>query len=272
MPEKIGGTRSLVAFFVIAYVWAWLFYVPMAVVHAPPQWAILATLGPTIAAVVVHRIEAGNYRVVAIFKHLPGVLVGTAVGVALMLLAYVVLPALTTANPRKLHWSVLGSVAVYNYSTLLGGPLFEEPGWRGFALPRLEPRYGPMGATLVLAPLWAGWHLPLLFYPGWISASWWVYLLFILGSSVILTFVTNLARFSVVAPIVTHAVFNTASRFLNGMFAGEAPNVRIVPFELIMALGGLTIATVLIFATRGQLAYAQGRRIVADAKNRLPVS
>jgi hypothetical protein len=60
-PEKIGGTRSLVAFFVIAYVWAWLFYVPMAVVHAPPQWAILATLEPTIAAVVVHRIEAGNY-------------------------------------------------------------------------------------------------------------------------------------------------------------------------------------------------------------------
>jgi membrane protease YdiL (CAAX protease family) len=246
--------------------------VPMAVVHARPQWVILATLGPTIAAVVVHRIEAGNYRAVAIFTNLPAVLVATAVGVPLMLLAYVVLPALTTADVRKVHWSVLGSVAVYNYSTLLGGPLFEEPGWRGFALPRLEARYGPVGATLVLAPLWAGWHLPLLFYAGWISASWWVYLLFILGSSVILTYVTNLARFSVVAPIVTHAVFNTASRFLNGMLAGTEPHVRVVPFELVMALGGLAIATVLVVATHGQLGYAQGQLIVADAKNRLPVA
>ncbi len=269
MSERVGGTHSLVTFFVIAYAWAWLFYMPMAIVHARLQWVMLAALGPTIAAAVANRIETGTYRAFTIFTTLRRVLGATAVGVALMLLAYVVLPAVTTADVRKLHWSILGSVSVYNYSTLLGGPLFEEPGWRGFALPRLEARYGPVGATLVLAPLWAGWHLPLLFYTGWISASWWVYLLFILGSSVILTYVTNLARFSVVAPIVTHAVFNTASRFLNGMLAGAEPNVRVVPFELVMALGGLATGVVLILATSGQLGYASRTVIGVSDSNAL---
>jgi uncharacterized protein len=48
------------------------------------------------------------------------------------------------------------SVAVF----LLGGPLGEEPGWRGFVLPRLQPRFGPLGGTLLLGFLWGCWHLP----------------------------------------------------------------------------------------------------------------
>ena len=43
------------------------------------------------------------------------------------------------------------------------GPLGEEPGWRGFALPRLQSRYSPLAATTILALLVAGWHLPLFF-------------------------------------------------------------------------------------------------------------
>jgi len=39
--------------------------------------------------------------------------------------------------------------------------LGEEPGWRGFVLPRLQQRYSELGASLILAPLWAVWHLPL---------------------------------------------------------------------------------------------------------------
>jgi membrane protease YdiL (CAAX protease family) len=44
---------------------------------------------------------------------------------------------------------------------VLGGG-FEEPGWRGFALPRLQARHvTPIRATLVLALIWGLWHLPL---------------------------------------------------------------------------------------------------------------
>ena len=43
------------------------------------------------------------------------------------------------------------------------GPLGEEPGWRGFALPGLQERYSPLLSTAILALLVAGWHVPLFF-------------------------------------------------------------------------------------------------------------
>ena len=50
------------------------------------------------------------------------------------------------------------------------GPLWEEPGWRGFALPRLQRQYGPLAGTLVLGFLWALWHAPG-FLGGWLVGS-----------------------------------------------------------------------------------------------------
>ncbi|MGQ0736605.1 MAG: CPBP family intramembrane glutamic endopeptidase [Acidobacteriota bacterium] len=246
--------KTLVVFFAIAYAWAWLVFVPLVIVRGPLEWTVVAAFGPTIAALVTHRVTTGNYRAFRLSTTWPRMLGATAVGVALMLLAYVVLPGVTTADPRTLHWSVLISPAVYNYSTLLGGPLGEEPGWRGYALPRLESALGPVRSSLVLGLLWTGWHLPLFLYPGWTSSPLWIYVLFLTGQSLILTYGTNLARFSILTPIAMHATFNTVSRFLSGLFAGTQPSAPI-PFELVMALGGVAIALVLILATRGQHAY-----------------
>jgi membrane protease YdiL (CAAX protease family) len=43
----------------------------------------------------------------------------------------------------------------------LDGPMQEELGWRGFALPRIQERYAALVANLILGVLVAGWHLPL---------------------------------------------------------------------------------------------------------------
>ncbi len=255
---RVRAGRSwteLILYFILAYVWSWAVFVPMVILRAPIQWTILGTLGPTVAAVVAQRAAAGNFRAFRVRTTWPRTLGATAAGIALAVLAYVVLPSVTTIDPRKLHWGVLVSTSVYNYSTLLGGPLFEEPGWRGFALPRLEARFGPLSGSLVLAVLWAGWHVPLFFYPGWTTASWWIFFLIVTGETFLLTYVTNLARFGVIAPILMHAAFNTATRFLNGLFAGtEGPHTRI-RFELVMALCGLALAAVLVLVTRGRLGY-----------------
>jgi hypothetical protein len=53
------------------------------------------------------------------------------------------------------------------------GPLGENPGWQGFALPGLQGSgYSPLLATMILAPLVSLWHLPLFFWePGGLRPS-----------------------------------------------------------------------------------------------------
>jgi membrane protease YdiL (CAAX protease family) len=251
------SANPLTVFFVVAYVWGWGVFIPMAVLHLDLRWTVLATLGPTVAAVIARHVEAGDYRAFRIRGPWFRVIGATVAGVMLIVIAFAVLPAVATADARTLHWSVLASLSFYNYSTLLGGPLFEEPGWRGFALPRLQARLGPVRASILLALVWAGWHAPLFFYSGWTSSPAWIYLLILTGDSLLLTYGTNLARFNVITPIAMHAAFNTVPRFLGGLFTGTAGPRLWFRMELILALGGLLTAALVLLMTRGRLGYRQ---------------
>jgi membrane protease YdiL (CAAX protease family) len=62
-------------------------------------------------------------------------------------------------------WILLVSFA---HNLLLGGPLGEEIGWRGFLLPQLLKRYSPMTASLILGVVWALWHAPIDLYSGYL--------------------------------------------------------------------------------------------------------
>ena len=156
----------------------------------------------------------------------------------------------------------------YNYSTLFGGPLFEEPGWRGFALPRLQAALGPLPAALALGTFWAAWHLPLFLYPGWTSMPVWLYFLMLLPLSVMMSLAANIARFGVLAPILLHAAFNTLGKYFAGLFRYASPgsggflpvlaqtlhrNISL-SFDELVVVGGWSGAVVIVLATRGRLA------------------
>jgi hypothetical protein len=96
----------LTLFFVLAYLLSWSVFLPVVLFRAPPPFTILATFGPFLAALVTNYLATGNYRWFLTSTTWWRTLGGTAVGVALVVLAYVVLPAISTAAPDQLNWRI----------------------------------------------------------------------------------------------------------------------------------------------------------------------
>jgi membrane protease YdiL (CAAX protease family) len=120
--------------------------------------------------------------------------------------------------PRELFaagpWPLLPFVFVQ--TLLLSSPMGEEPGWRGFALPRLQARLGALGASLVLGVLWGLWHLPLALTSGDPTAgtfSGW-YLLGITGEAVLYTWLFNSTGGSLLLVLLLHAAMSITGLFL----------------------------------------------------------
>lgn len=92
------------------------------------------------------------------------------------------------------------------------GPLGEELGWRGYALPRLLERTGALNAALVIGAVWSVWHLPAFLIPGAMGASldgfgWWALDTFAL--SLLMTWLFVRAGGNVlIAGMVPHFVIN----------------------------------------------------------------
>ncbi len=61
-------------------------------------------------------------------------------------------------GPAELGLSLLLIIPITFFSGLITSPLLEEPGWRGYALPRLQAMYGRNVASLVLGSYWWLWH------------------------------------------------------------------------------------------------------------------
>lgn len=83
----------------------------------------------------------------------------SAAGIMLLVLFGQPLPPMPRTEAAR---ELLPLLATTFIATLLyGGPLGEEVGWRGFALPRLQARHSPLVASLLLSVIWGLWHVPL---------------------------------------------------------------------------------------------------------------
>ena len=105
---------------------------------------------------------------------------------------------------RQLPWLYLVS--------LLQSPLGEEPGWRGFALPRLLARYSPLTASLLLSLVWACWHWPMSFFL-LIDDPFYLYWLDFIPITILLTWLYNRTRGSVLISIFFHTSVNVARQW-----------------------------------------------------------
>ena len=133
--------------------------------------------------------------------------------------------------------------------------LGEEPGWRGFALPRLQKQYGPLGGTLILGVLHGLWHLPIYFVPGSILEGPFEITAvaantgLIIAMTVIWTWFFNHAGQSVFFAMLVHGVSNAAS--------GLIPQLPLdaISDPWFSFKTGAAFALLLILFTRGRLGY-----------------
>ena len=144
-------------------------------------------------------------------------LVAIGLPLALQLVAVAINPLLGAAAPNWGAIPPLGEVAAWVAIFLVfSGPLGEEPGWRGFALPRMLERQGALAASLLLGVLWAAWHLPLglvgdLTVYGSINA---------VLAAVVFTWLWQNTRGSVLLAILMHASHQNSVRYLGRVYEG----------------------------------------------------
>ena len=156
--------------------------------------------------------------------------------------------------------------------TMIGGPLGEEFGWRGFALPNLQRKWGAVTASIILGIVWALWHLPLFFQSDSIHAQIGVQLLpvYVIGEivlAIIITWVYNKTGGSLlVGGIILHNADNFwASALLTNdtvaaVQSGEQSQLDIQLYILSVVVG-LLVALVLAIATKWKLGLSEGGQV-----------
>ena len=119
------------------------------------------------------------------------------------------------------------------------GPLGEEFGWRGFALPRLLQRHGALAAALILGVVWWAWHLPLFFISSMSQQklSIPVFLLNALALSVIMTWLYRRTQGDLLLMILIHVAANYCG-WIGVPFTAEV-TVEVACAGVIVACGGL---------------------------------
>lgn len=222
--SKRVNRYPLSTFFALAYAlswWPWILYV----FELSPQ--PIVGFGPFLAAVIVLSITRGKRGVVTLLRQMVQWRVPLKWYAVALLLPVAIAVAATGVNllagaqtPSAIElgaWpSLLSTFLLLLLVPGIGGA-WEEPGWRGYALPRLQVGRSALSASLIL---WVGlvvWHLPL-FLVGEIH---WSDAIFMFGFVVIFNWVFNNTSGSVLIIMLMHAMNNTISGdFFGPMFSG----------------------------------------------------
>lgn len=102
---------------------------------------------------------------------------------------------------------------------LFGGPLNEEPGWRGFALPRLQSKFSPLVASLILGTFWGLWHVPLHLMGMYYGGAWGAIIrIQEIPRAILFTWLYNRTKGSLLLTVLFHAAINTTGFFLPRSF------------------------------------------------------
>lgn len=176
--------RPAVSFYLLALTLSWGYWLtllalglrvgPGSVSHFP------GLLGPVLAAIAVTAVVGGRKALLDLFgrmfllgPHWAAKLLLALSPLALGAVAYIAIFVLGKPLPRLSAFAhVPGLPETWPLAAVLAAVIVvngfgEETGWRGFLTERLLPKHGRLRSALVVALLWAFWHLPLF----WLNTS-----------------------------------------------------------------------------------------------------
>lgn len=186
-------------------------------------WRIHGSLSPFWSKITRWRIGAGWWMAVLVMP-----LAILAIGWVVMAIRG--LPLFPDTTPQ------LWLMPLFLVFMLLFGGGQEEPGWRGFALPRLQAEMSALWASVIIGILWAAWHLPLFYFAGSGQANLnlVIYFPYVIAISIIHTWIYNNSGGSVLAVMFLHAMVN--------LIGGFIPMGVIVEAEVATLIGAWIVA------------------------------
>jgi membrane protease YdiL (CAAX protease family) len=278
--QAVIRQHPLFFYFLIAYAFSWILMIPAVLAEwgALPKglFVILFTIksfGPAVAAYVLIRITAGKAGLAGFkqrffqgrvsWKWYVFILLGIP---AVTVLGACVLPGVL-ASFQGLKPAYFGVSYLINFVLIFfaGGPLGEEPGWRGFALPRLQSRYGVLRANLLLGVMWTFWHLPDFLTsaqgggPDVGLAPFYtrlpIFFVMVMALTFVFSWVYNHTGGSIFIALLLHASFNTFDGAIQPLFSAPIMTRSDLPYMI----GTVGLAILITALTRGRLGYQPGQ-------------
>lgn len=250
------GNSALVTFFALSFGWTWACWAAAKVAEGRSAGLttvllLASAFGPSLAAVVTVLAFDGRLGLARRLKLCLDWRLGWSryvlalLGPVLVILGALGLHAALggSLRPSAAEGKYLRALWLIVPTTLLGGPLGEEFGWRGFALPALADRLGWRWAAILIGVIWGLWHLPLFYMAG--TAQSGLPMGLFLASSVALSVVMARlcagAGYSVLPAIAVHAAVNWGSMVLPVMPEGGSirPYSIAVTFLILIAVAAL---------------------------------
>ena len=221
--------QPIAAFFTLAYTFSWLPWVLGTLMPASRPFVLYPFFasGPLLAALVVIPMTQGRAGLRAwaarmvkwragwrLYALAIGIPLTVALGAAALNVVFGA-PSLSLAQILGANGNAQGFSSMLGISPVLGlvlvfairlidpteGPLGEEPGWRGYALPGLQAKRSPLVAALMVGLLAAGWHLPIFL----VGAASPIEILAPFGLGIVSCWVYNRTSGSLLLSIMLHA-------------------------------------------------------------------
>ena len=233
----------LLLFYIVSYLFSWLFWISGIVLserftlisqNSSTLFFIIGSFGPFFSAIFITHISEGKTGIKKLFKRV----FNWRVNIRWYFIAVFLFTIINLLSAFSFVWP-LGEVTVDEYyeiifrflmffpiyfliAGIIGGPLGEEIGWHGFAVPRLQKKTNALFASLIHGPIWALWHLPLIYFTGNLSIDTLIlYISSITGGCIIITWLFNRVNGSVLLTLIMHTSWNIGGNFLFKHFNTE---------------------------------------------------